>query len=131
MLTSSLHTHPASIDNFTNGFKGFWNIRQIESSQGGREKRNLTSKGLFSKILFVMLFNRATSVWTNIVCIKYYELSVFLCYNFYIDGNIPFWVLWVESLYSCFTFYYCQMYKIPFPQYNCKNLLRLLQLKMK
>ena len=51
----------------------------------------------FGKILFVMIFNRATSksdlrqaVRTNIVCIKYYELSMFLCYNFYIDGNIPF-----------------------------------------
>ena len=33
------------------------------------------------------------------VCIKYYVLSMFLCYNFYIDGNIPFWV-------SCFGFYF-------------------------
>ena len=61
-----------------------------------------------------MIFNRATSmsdlrqaVWTNIVCIKYYELSMFLCYNFYIDGNIPFWVLLLLDIESVSPIEYC------------------------
>ena len=41
-----------------------------------------------------MVFMRGTfqapAFKTTIVCIKSYVLSMFLCYNFYIDGNIPF-----------------------------------------
>ena len=39
----------------------------------------------------------------TIVCIKYYVLSMFLCYNFYIDGNIPFRVLLQHFFNVCVT----------------------------
>ena len=51
-------------------------------------------------LLFVNVFMSTKLLPGTTVWIKYYVLSMFLCYNFYIDGNIP-----LLSIKFLFLFY--------------------------
>ena len=53
-------------------------------------------------LLFVNVFMSTKLLPGTTVCIKYYVLSMFLCYNFYIDGNIPF--LSIKFLFLFYSF---------------------------
>ena len=54
-------------------------------------------------LLFVNVFMSTKLLPGTTVCIKYYVLSMFLCYNFYIDGNIPF--LSIKFVFLLFFLY--------------------------